>query len=257
MEKNLPFNLPIADKAYNDYVIPFLAKLDDGNVFKNFITTILKISMYGFLIYGIYLSISGLFGDRGFFSSIDRYDGWQGIGAYVGGPIGALLSIVVSWLGYSLLKKRIEQLYAEPYDSLLNYLYKSLFPKLIIITGELAFLLVMSAGVFQLLATLLGTVIYRPLANLIPMLIEPLNGLPGMRGITRGMSYYNDAIGNYEYFFNSLSQAIMLIIMSFIILMFYYILVEIYKYAIKLIVNIIKFLPKFAIPLAIRNRTEN
>ena len=39
--------------------------------------------------------------------------------------------------------------------------------------------------------------------------------------------------------------------------MFYYILVEIYKYAIKLIVNIIKFLPKFAIPLAIRNRTEN
>ena len=137
------------------------------------------------------------------------------------------------------------------------YLYKSLFPKLIIITGELAFLLVMSAGVFQLLATLLGTVIYRPLANLIPMLIEPLNGLPGMRGITRGMSYYDNAIGDYEYFFNYLSEAIMLIIMSFIILMFYYILVEIYKYAIKLIVNIIKFLPKFAIPLAIRNRTEN
>ena len=257
MEKNLPFDLPIVDKAYNDHVLPFLAKLDDGNVFKNFIKTILKISMYGFLIYGIYLSISGLFGDRGFFSSIDNYDGWQGIGAYIGGPLGALLSIVVSWIGYSMLKKRIEQLYAEQYDSLLNYLYKSLFPKMIIITGEMAFLLVMSAGIFQLIAALLGTVIFRPMANLIPMLIEPLYGIPGMGGLTRGMQYGGDAVGNYEYLVASFSEAIMLIIFSFILLMFYYILVEIYKYAIKLTVNLIKFLPKFAIPLAIRNRTEN
>ena len=35
MEKNLPFDLPIADKAYNDRVLPFLTRLDDGDVFKN------------------------------------------------------------------------------------------------------------------------------------------------------------------------------------------------------------------------------
>ena len=63
MEKNLPLvSLSIADKGYNKLVIPFLKKLDDGNVFKKIITLLLSILSVGLLIGGIYLSISGVFG---------------------------------------------------------------------------------------------------------------------------------------------------------------------------------------------------
>ena len=248
MEKNLPFDLPVADKAYNDRILPFLAKLDDGEVFKNFINTILKISTYGFLVYGVYLSIMGLFGDYGFFNSLEGYEGWQGTAAYVGGPLGALLSIVVSWVGYSMLKKRTEQLHAQQYESLLNYLYKHLVPKLIIIVGELTFLLVLSLGIFQVLAALIGSVVFAPLAEVVPMLMTG-NPLAEMVSVP-------SCVGNYDYFVETIKPGIMGIVTSFVILMAYYIAIEAYKYATKLVINLINFLPKFALPIAIRKRSE-
>ena len=67
MEQNLPFvSLSITDKAYNKFIIPYLGKLDDGNVFKNVITSIFWLFSIGLLLGGIYLSISGLFGDNGY-----------------------------------------------------------------------------------------------------------------------------------------------------------------------------------------------
>ena len=249
MEKNLPIDLPVADKAYNDHVIPFLAKLDDGNVFRSFINTILKIAMYGFLGYGIYLSVMGLFGDNGFFESIKNTEGWQGGAAYIGGPLGSLLSIIVSWIGYSMLRKRIEQLHAMPYESLLNYLYKHLIPKMIIIAGEIIFLLLISISIFQVIAALSGTIIFAPLAELIPML---MSGNP-----LGDMVTVSSAVGNYDFFMETLTPGVIGIITSFVILMAYYISVEAYKYLIKLVINLINFLPKFAIPLAIRSRSEN
>ena len=67
MEKNLPFvSLSIADKGYNKLVMPFLGKLDDGNVFKNIILLLLSVLAVGLLLGGIYLSVDGLFGDSGF-----------------------------------------------------------------------------------------------------------------------------------------------------------------------------------------------
>jgi len=71
MEKNLPFvSLSLADKGYNKIVIPFLGKLDDGNVFKKIIILLLTFLAICLLLGGIYLSIDGLFGDSGF---IKRY----------------------------------------------------------------------------------------------------------------------------------------------------------------------------------------
>jgi len=248
MEKNLPVDFEMADKAYNDHVIPFLSKLDAGEVFKKFINTILKIAMYGFLVYGVYLSIIGLFGDDGFFESLG--DGWQkGYGGYLGGIVGALLSVVVSWVGYSMLKKRIEQLNQQSFESLLNYIYKHFLPRLIIIIGEILFLLILSVGIFQIIATLLGTTVFAPLAEMIPMLLEG-NPYADMIGIPV-------CIGDYEDFVNSITPGVMAIITSFVVLMAYYISVEAYKYLIKLIINVINFLPKFAIPLAIRSKSGN
>ena len=78
MEQNLPFvSLPIADKGYNKLVIPFLGKLDDGNVFKNIITSLLSILAITFLVGGIYLSIAGLFGDDGFIETYIANDGFE------------------------------------------------------------------------------------------------------------------------------------------------------------------------------------
>ena len=251
MEKNLPVDFEMADKAYNDHVIPFLSKLDAGDVFKKFINTILKIAMYGFLAYGVYLSIMGLFGDDGFFNRLG--DGWQkGYGGYLGGIVGALLSIVVSWVGYSMLKKRIEQLNQQPFDSLLHYIYKHFLPRLIIIIGEIIFLLLLSFGVFQIIASILGTMVHTPLVE-IYMYLQDTNP------INEWITVYPNPVsmGDYSNFGDAIIPGVSAIIFSFIVLMAYYISVEAYKYLIKLIINVINFLPKFAIPLAIRSKSEN
>ncbi len=106
MEKNLPFvSLSLADKGYNKLVIPFLGKLDDGNVFKNIIILLLTVLAIGLLLGGIYLSFDGLFGDSGFIKSYisnEYLSGGKKVGAVVGLILGFAISIL-NPLGFYLV----------------------------------------------------------------------------------------------------------------------------------------------------------
>ena len=112
------------------------------------------------------------------------------------------------------------------------------------------FILTFSLGIFTVLAALFGTVIFAPLVEILPMLTT---GNPF--GEMIGSSHIID--GSYDAFVEVLKTGITTIILSFILLMVYYIAVEAYKYIAKLVVNLLNFLPKFALPLAIRKRNEN
>ena len=64
MEKNLPFvSVAIVDNAYNDRVLPFLGKIDNGNLFKWFVVTLWRLLSYGVLLGGIVITVIKLFGD--------------------------------------------------------------------------------------------------------------------------------------------------------------------------------------------------
>ena len=256
MEQNLPFlTFPLADKAYNKAIIPFLGKLDDGNIFKSIIGFILSALAILCLVGGVYLTISELFGDLGF---IELYIGQESlpvgqvIGSILGLVFGFGISLLTSWALYSILKKRNQQMKAIEYDGLIDYVFIKVIPKLILAIGELMFILFLYVGILQIIAALVGAPVFAPLSNL-PGLILML--FPGME-------VFSDLIprsiaGDYDYFSRYIQAGFSMVVFSFIVLIAFYIYKEIYNYLIKLITNLIAFLPKFGIPLAIRKRDEN
>ncbi len=256
MEKNLPFvSLSIADKGYNKLVIPFLGKLDEGNVFKNIITLFFSISAVGLLIGGIYLTIAGLLGDDGFIKNYitnENITGGKKAGSVIGLLLGFLISLITAWVLFSVLKKRTEQLKELEYVGLLDYVFNKTVPKLILIIGELLFILFLYGGILQIIASLVGSYAYAPLSSY-PSLI--LGMLPGMNIFNEFMP--NRIYGDNDNFGVFIKMGVIGIASSFIVLIAFYIFKEIYSYILILATNLISFLPKFAIPLAIRNRSEN
>lgn len=256
MEKNLPYvSFPLADETYNKLVIPFLGKLDDGNVFKTIISLLFTISAVVLLIGGLYLSIAGLFGDTGFIEQYianDNMETGKKVGSVIGLIFGFAISLVAVWVLFSFLKKRAEQLKVIQYNGLLDYVFNKTIPKLILVVGELLFILLLYAGILQIIAALIGSYAYAPLGTY-PRLILGL--FPGMEIFTNFVPA--QIYGDYDNFGEFIKIGVMSIAGSFVLLIAFYIYKEIYTYALKLVTNLISFLPKFAIPLAIRRRDDN
>ena len=55
--------------------------------------------------------------------------------------LGFPISILTAWALYSVLKKRAEQMKTLEYNDLLSYIYVKIIPKLILVIGELLFVL--------------------------------------------------------------------------------------------------------------------
>ena len=256
MEQNLPFvSLSITDKAYNKFIIPYLGKLDDGNVFKNVITSIFWLFSIGLLLGGIYLSISGLFGDNGYIETsvtADYLTGGKMFGSIVGMVIGLAISIVTSWILYSVLKKRTEELKALNYDGILDFIFAKTFPKLILTIGELLFILIFHVGILVLVSALVGSSTYAPLSGYGGLL---LNFIPGMDMLSEMIPV--NISSDYDYFSETIKIGIIVMLSSLAALIASYVYTEVYKYSLKLVTNLINFMPKFAIPVAIRKRTES
>ncbi|MBM3918876.1 MAG: hypothetical protein FJ344_05150 [Sphingomonadales bacterium] len=256
MEKNLPFvSLSLADNGYNKLVIPFLGKLDGGSVFKNIITLLLSVLAVALLLGGIYLSVDGLFGDDCFIQSHISGEGLSGgkkAGAVVGLIVGFATSILAAWSAFSILKKRTEQMKTIEYDGLLSFVFVKASPRLILVTGELLFVLYLYMGILQIIAALVGSSVYAPL----------LGYTASVLSVFPGMEYFSESIpqqivGDYDNFGQHIKIGIMSTALSFLLLIIFYIYKEIYNYIMKLATNLISFLPKFAIPIAIRKRNEN
>ena len=118
--------------------------------------------------------------------------------------------------------------------------------------NKLLFILFLYGGILQIIASLVGSYAYAPLISY-PNLI--LSMLPGMDSFNQFMP--NQIYGDYDNFGGFIKIGIIAIATSFIVLIAFYIYKEVYSYILKLATNLIGFLPKFAIPLAIRKRNEN
>jgi hypothetical protein len=260
MDKNLPLvSLPFLDKQYNNFIIPFLKKLDDGNIFKEIITFLITFSSFALLIGGFYETIMGLFGDDniagddGFFMDFiwdAPYGGGQKFGASLGMLIGFSISLITAWALYSVLKKRAEQLKELEYSGILDFVFNKTFPKVLLIIGELLFVLLLSLGVLQIFAALCGSYVYAPLSGSHSGILE-LFGMEAFDVLS------NSIYGDYDYFKASILKGVTGIASSFAVLIAFYLYKEIYSYGLKLITCLVRFLPKFAIPFAIRKRNDN
>ena len=255
MEKNLPFiTIGIADSNYNNRVLPFLTGVDDGKVFKWYLTTFWRLAAFAMLLGGLAISFMELFGDSGFIKQAfdnEFITGGKKAGAAVGLVVGLVLSIVTAWFLYSVTKKRAEQLNDQEYKGLLHFVFVTMIPRLITLIGELSFTFVMYIGLLQLVATLVGSLAYAPLLTY----GQFLTTVPGVDMIA--IMLPNTISGDYDNFSGGIQLALVGIVGSVLILIAYYIYKEIYNFALKLAMALISFLPKFAIPLAIRNKSEN
>jgi len=256
MEKNLPFvSLSLADKGYNKIVIPFLGKLDDGNVFKKIIILLLTFLPICLLLGGVYLSIDGLFGDSGFikrYISNEYLSGGKKVGAVIGLILGFVISILTAWALFSILKKRSEQMKTIEYDGLSSFVFVNILPRLISVVGELLFALFLYAGILQIIAALVGSFVYAPLIEYPSLLLSIFPGMDIFSGLVPQQIF-----GDYDNFGGYFTIGLISIGVSFLLLIAFYIYKEIYNYILKLVTNLISFLPKFAIPLAIRKKDEN
>lgn len=252
MKKNLIFvNVDALDKARSKFIDPVTSKLDNGNIFKSFIILMLHVAAFGALLGGVLLTISGLLGDDSFVSDhiTNEFveDGYK-VGAVVGLVLGVLLSLAVAWFLYAIIMKRTAQLKSENYDGLLHYLYSKVAPKMIILAGEVTCTLMIYISLLAIIATCVGSAAYGPLGGYGDMIVGIF---PGMELIpTERMNL----VGNYDDFETGIKSGILGLIFSFITLIGFYIYKEVFNYLLKLVVLLIAYLPKFAIPFSIRNR---
>jgi hypothetical protein len=72
-----------------------------------------------------------------------------------------------------------------------------------------------------------------------------------------GSGRMNEVYLHSQSFKTGIPLALDFLIMSLHTLIFTYVFIEVYKYAYKLVLNIIEFLPKFGIPFAIRHKYDN
>jgi len=255
MKKNLIFvNFDVLDKARSKFVDPITSKLDEGTLFKSFVILLLNIAAFSALIGGVIMTINGLIGDESFINkhiTSEFVDGAHQAGAVGGLILGIVLSLFVAWFLYALISKRTEQLKDESYDSLLSYFFLKVFPRMIIIAGEVTCSLLVYVSLLGLIATCVGSAAYGPLGGYGQMMIGIF---PGMEMIPTTRV---DLIGNYDYFEEGIKSGLLGLVGSIITLIGFYIYREIYNYMIKLAVLLIAYMPKFAIPFAIRNRTIN
>jgi len=250
-EQNLPFvSFGPADQNYNKRILPLLGNIDNGQLYSWYVFNLLRLLSWAVLIGGIVATIAMLFGDSGYIKTAISMDGLPSgkkIGSSIGLVIGLVLSLIAVWAMYSIMKKRVEQIKEIEYNGLLNYIFVGLFPRLITLMGELAFVLTLYIGLSQIFAALVGASVYAPLLGAGRFLFE-VQGLGGM--------VPNSISGDYGAFADGLQAGCITALSSVIVLILFYIYKEVYNYALRLVMALITFLPKFAIPLAIRSKSE-
>jgi len=266
------------EQYYRQYACKPMDELDNGLVFKKIFFYLLQAAAYGLLIFGVISIFTNLFGSDGYFSLIENVDG----GPKIIGILISLISITVSIAGlvflYAIINNRSRKLFQKPFNGLLEYMFGHMLPTLIILLGEVLLVLFVAAMVGQLLGALTASPVYNPLAQIIAIFWGSFVNVLGIAlfPIILVLDAFEAAISLpevlntiylmqpvYAFEFSSFSDlgimlnlTLGLLIAGVFSLISAYVVAEVYKYLYKVMLNLIAFIPKFAIPVAVRHRQE-
>ena len=234
---------------FSEKIDKLLSKIDDGNVFKTLIVLTFRLSAFGFLLGGLFFSVYSIFGQSGYFCG--PFCGLDGLILKITAVLGFIIGLVVSIGGiyfiFMVIMKRAKQLKDKEYNGLLEYIYKHTIPTCIIISGEVVASILFMIGILGLLSYLVSLV-YFPLGGVLSPFLNDI-----------GVAYSGGYItleGDWDYIGIFSGIYLGLIMSSLYYLIAAYVAKEVYQYACKLVIIFINFLPKLAIPLAIRKRNE-
>ena len=248
--ENIATNTKGSAFPFNKKIDKLLSKIDDGNFFKTLIVLMFRLLAFGFLLGGLFFSVYSIFGQSGYFCG--PFCGLDGlilkITAVLGFIIGLVVSIGAIYFIFMVIMKRAKQLKDKEYNGLLEYLYKHTIPTCIIISGEVIASILFTIGILGLFAALLGSLVYFPLGGVLSPLLNEI-------GVAYGGGHITLA-GDWDYIEYIAVMYLFSIMSSLMYLIGAYVAKEVYQYACKLVIIFIKFLPRLAIPLAIRKRNE-
>lgn len=242
------------DKAVTGKIDEAMNRLDDGSMFKIISVVLIKWSAYILVLAGLFVIVYGLLGNDGYierFVSSSFFRGWKKIGAIIGLVLGVVLSLAFVWMILKMFTKRASQLKEIPFNGFMPFLYTHAVPKIIIVIGEFLFLSMLYSGCMFLIATLLGSQVYAPLAGYHESLVPAFPALEYLPNYELSLQGFK---GNYDYIVLGLEISFVTILSSFVVLLAFYIYRELFNYLVKLTLVLVKFLPDFKIPIRISSK---
>lgn len=235
---------------YNKYIDKPLSYIDEGPFFAKGFYYFFLLLTAGILLGGIGLII---------FSAVNVIEmyGYMDIFPIIRSVIGSIISLIISLItivGLALIFfKRSSDLNKESFSGgLVKYYFYTINPVLQKIFGECMAFIVLMSSIIGFFGALLNASILNPFFIVSAPIMEIAGG--------GSMSYYGGDFdfGAYLTMLGiSLAMIFVSIVLAFLILVLTYLQIEIYIYVLNLFSNIIKFLPKFAIPLWVQKSDRN
>ena len=241
----LPTNQGFGDRVESE-VKNLLDKIDNGNIFKSIIVLFFRLIGWGIIASGLWACIINMFSDDdsyryGYFSKFENLEGMQQFTSVIGFLIGLVLCLATIYVLFLFVKKRTNQLEDSAYEGLIHYMYKSVFPTMIMIFGEVLALLLFLVGILSLVAAILSSLVYFPLADMFQLLGEMGN----VNDLRDGSGIWIQGFNEYSTYFESLkSNGLMslgIMAVSAFGLLFTYVIKEVYSYFIKVLIKLVEF----------------
>jgi len=239
----LPTNQGFGDRVESE-VKNLLDKIDNGNIFKSIIVLFFRLIGWGIIASGLWACIINMFSDDdsyryGYFSKFENLEGMQQFTSVIGFLIGLVLCLATIYVLFLFVKKRTNQLEDSAYEGLIHYMYKSVFPTMIMIFGEVLALLLFLVGILSLVAAILSSLVYFPLNDMYMILGEAFANDLHRGGIwIQGFSEYSTYFESLKS--NGLMSLGIMAVSAFGLLLTYGIK-EFYQYLIKLVIKLVEF----------------
>jgi len=240
----MPTNQGFGDRVESE-VKNLLDKIDNGNIFKSIIVLFFRLIGWGIIASGLWACIINMFSDDdsyryGYFSKFESLTGMQSFTSVIGLLIGLVLCLATIYVLFLFVKKRTNQLEDSAYEGLIHYMYKSVFPTMIMIFGEVLALLLFLVGILSLVAAILSSLVYFPLNDMYMILGEAFDANDLHRG-----GIWIQGFSEYSTYFESLkSNGLMslgIMAVSAFGLLFTYVIKEVYSYFIKVLIKLVEF----------------
>lgn len=225
--------------------------IDSGNFFKKGLHYYLILISVGILIGGVYTIITGLFGDGGYVDQMEFTESGIKVRSYIASIFTFLISLASVVVVALIFYKRANDLQKKEYSGILQYLYKDFFPTIIKIYGESLAILPIFLSLITFFSVLLVGIPFSPIDEI----SRSMFGYAQLDFMSDAMSSSNpfsvDDFGDYiESFLKvGIGGFFTSLILSFSMLIITHIALEVYGYLVKIIINLVNFIPKFALPL--------
>ena len=221
-----------------------LHRIDNGSIFKSIIVLFFRLIGWGIIASGLWACIINMFSDDdsyryGYFSKFESLTGMQSFTSVIGFLIGLVLCLATIYVLFLFVKKRTNQLEDSAYEGLIHYMYKSVFPTIIMIFGEVLSLLLFLVGILTLVAAILSSLAYFPLADIFQLLGQMVDFDSGSDGIwIIGFTEYTTY---FEFLKSGGLASLGILAVSAFVLVGTYIFKEVYQYLIKLVIKLVEF----------------